>query len=77
MSQKTRNTNSEGEYWRPGMNWFKPKLTVCQNDGCQCTFYKKAQTRRKYCDDCQVSLEQARWDKRKAKLRQEQPDGSA
>ena len=68
MSQKKTNTNSEGEHWHPGMNWFKPKLTTCQNDGCQATYYKKAQTGRKYCDDCQVELERVRWNKSKARM---------
>jgi hypothetical protein len=77
MSQKKRNTNSDGEYWHPGMNWFKPQLTACQNSGCQCSFYKKAHTRRKYCDDCQVLLEQERQDKRLAKLRERHGNGSA
>jgi len=57
MSQKTPNTNSEGHYWRPGMNWFKPKFTQCAIDGCEGTFYKKSHTRRKYCDECKRAIE--------------------
>ena len=60
--------NSEGEYWRPGMNWFKPQLSPCQYDGCQENFYRKAHTRRKYCDDCQRKIELEKWAKAKARM---------
>ena len=60
--------NSEGHYWRPGMNWFKPKLVPCQGDGCQNTFYKKAQTPRKYCDDCQARRARESWQRRKKQM---------
>lgn len=49
--------NSEGHWWRPGMDWFKPKLMTCQRNGCQNNFYQRCHTRRKYCDDCKHAIE--------------------
>ena len=67
-------TNHNGDYWRPGMNWFKPKLMVCQTNGCQNQFYQKAQTRRKYCDECKALKDrghnQQRLEAMKAKQRE-------
>lgn len=63
--------NHNGDYWRPGMNWFKPKLMTCQMDGCQNNYYQKAQTRRKYCDDCKNLLDQKKIARLRAKKTKE------
>jgi len=60
--------NSEGDYWHPGMNWFRPRQATCQEMGCSNKFTKKAQTGRKYCDDCQTARERA---KRKARYQRD------
>ena len=60
--------NSNGDYWRPGMNWFKPTLMGCQSKGCENKFYQKAQTGRKYCDDCQAIRARESWQRRKKQM---------
>lgn len=50
--------NSEGDYWRPGMDWFRPKLMTCAIEGCGEKFYQRCNTGRKYCDDHMIMREQ-------------------
>lgn len=63
--------NYDGQDWFPGRDWFKPKFMVCQMDGCQNTFYQRAHTRRKYCDDCKNLLDQKKISRLRAKNQQE------
>ena len=59
--------NYDGDWWRPGMDWFKPKLVTCQTPGCCYKYYQRAQTGRKYCDECIALIERRKLERTIAK----------